>query len=90
MSSFGHALRAEFLLEPDTIFLNHGSFGAVPRAVYNAAVAWRQKAEANPDRFIRTILGDALRASATRLASALGRAVKISSSSTTRPRVLRP
>jgi isopenicillin-N epimerase len=69
---FGRALRDQFLLEPGATFLNHGSFGAVPRVVYDAAVSWRQKAEANPDRFIRTILGDALRASAARLASALG------------------
>lgn len=69
---FGRAIRDEFLLEPGTIFLNHGSYGAVPRAVYDAAETWRRKIEANPDRFMRVILPDALRTAATRLAHALG------------------
>ena len=28
------ALKALFLLDPDIIFLNHGSFGACPRPVF--------------------------------------------------------
>jgi hypothetical protein len=28
------ALSAEFLLDPSVTFLNHGSFGAVPRTVF--------------------------------------------------------
>jgi isopenicillin-N epimerase len=44
----------------------------VPRAVYDAAEAWRRKIEANPDRFMRVVLPDALRAAAARLAAALG------------------
>jgi isopenicillin-N epimerase len=69
---FGRAIRDQFLLEPGTTFLNHGSYGAPPRAVFEAAAEWRRQIEANPDRFIRYILPDALRASAARLAAAMG------------------
>jgi hypothetical protein len=31
---FGHSIRKDFLLKDDVIFLNHGSFGAVPKEVY--------------------------------------------------------
>ncbi|MGA2496522.1 MAG: aminotransferase class V-fold PLP-dependent enzyme [Tepidisphaeraceae bacterium] len=35
-------------LRPDVAFLNHGSFGAVPRAVAAAQEEWRQRIEAEP------------------------------------------
>lgn len=72
MIAFGRALRQRFLLEPETDFLNHGSFGAVPRVVLAAANAWRRRAETNPDRFIREILPGALRAAAAQLARFVG------------------
>ncbi len=61
-------MRRRFLLEPGTGFLNHGSFGTAPRAVLAAAARWRQRMEANPDRFLRQVLPGALRAAASRLA----------------------
>jgi isopenicillin-N epimerase len=30
------ALRELFLLDPDVVFLNHGSFGVTPRPVFEA------------------------------------------------------
>ncbi len=68
MIAFGRPLRARFLLERGTDFLNHGSFGATPRAVLAAAQRWRLRMEANPDRFLRYELPGALRAAAGRLA----------------------
>lgn len=41
-------LLSEWLLEPGVIFLNHGSFGAVPRAVFEAQTEWRRRIEAAP------------------------------------------
>jgi isopenicillin-N epimerase len=35
-------------LDPAITFLNHGSFGAVPRAVLEAQSAWRQRLESRP------------------------------------------
>jgi isopenicillin-N epimerase len=65
---FGSSVRRRFLLEPGTAFLNHGSFGAAPRAVLAAAARWQRRMEANPDRFMRDVLPGALRAAAGRLA----------------------
>ena len=64
MIALGRPLRRRFLLEPGTAFLNHGSFGATPRAVLAAAQRWRVRMEANPDRFLRYVLPGALRAAA--------------------------
>lgn len=71
MIALGRPLRRRFLLEPDTAFLNHGSFGATPRAVLAAAQRWRARMEANPDRFLRYELPGALRRSAAALAAFL-------------------
>ena len=68
MIAFGRPMRRRFLLERGTDFLNHGSFGTTPRVVLAAARRWRQRMEANPDRFLRYVLPDALRAAAGSLA----------------------
>lgn len=68
MIALGRGLRRRFALEPGTAFLNHGSFGAAPRAVLAAAGRWRRRMEANPDRFMREVLPAALRRAAARLA----------------------
>src|SRR5438105_2221331 len=67
MSDFGRALRGQFLLEPGVDFLNHGSFGASPAEVLDAASRWRDEMEANPDHFLRDVLPGALRNAAADL-----------------------
>ena len=46
-------MRDAFSLDPSITHLNHGSFGAVPRAVAEEQQRWRARAEANPMRFFR-------------------------------------
>jgi isopenicillin-N epimerase len=46
------ALKAEFLLRPDVIFLNHGSFGACPRPVFETYQQWQRTLEAQPVEFL--------------------------------------
>ena len=44
-------LRDHFLLEKDVVFLNHGSFGACPKPVFEAYQAWQRQLERQPVRF---------------------------------------
>jgi isopenicillin-N epimerase len=46
------AIRGEFLLRPDVVFLNHGSFGACPRAVFERYQAWQRELEGQPVEFL--------------------------------------
>jgi isopenicillin-N epimerase len=41
-------LKSEWLLDPKVTFLNHGSFGAVPRCVFVEQTRWRLRIEAEP------------------------------------------
>jgi isopenicillin-N epimerase len=45
-------LCAEFLLDPDVTFLNHGSFGACPRAVFERYQEWQLELERQPVLFL--------------------------------------
>ena len=45
-------MRDQFLLDPDLIFLNHGSFGACPREVFEAQQRWQLEMERNPVAFL--------------------------------------
>jgi isopenicillin-N epimerase len=53
-------LRAEFLLESDVIFLNHGSYGATPKPVFDEYQRWQRRLEAQPVRFFAQELTGAL------------------------------
>lgn len=44
--------KSDFLLDPDVIFLNHGSFGATPREVFDAYQHWQRRLETQPVKFI--------------------------------------
>ncbi len=65
-------LRELFLLDPDVVFLNHGSFGATPRPVFEAYQDWQRRLERQPVNFIATELSDHLRTSRQALADYLG------------------
>lgn len=68
----GKAVRGEWLLDPDWLTVNHGSFGATPRVVLAEQDRWRTEMERQPSRFMRQVLPDALRDAADRLAAFLG------------------
>ena len=41
-----------FLLTPEVVFLNHGSFGATPRPVFEVYQAWQNRLEWQPVQFM--------------------------------------
>jgi len=51
-------LKQEFLLDPDVIFLNHGSFGACPRPVFETYQRWQAELERQPVEFLGRCLND--------------------------------
>jgi isopenicillin-N epimerase len=68
-------LKELFLLDPSIVFLNHGSFGACPRPVFEDYQAWQHLLERQPVKFLgrefnqrmrqaRVALGDYLQAAA--------------------------
>src|ERR1019366_7701194 len=65
----GRAIRHAWRLDPDFVTVNHGSFGAAPECVLAEQDTWRRRMEAQPTRFMGTVLPGALRDSAGRLAA---------------------
>src|SRR5579863_180936 len=57
------ALADQFLVRRDIAFLNHGSFGACPRPVFETYQAWQRELERQPVEFlgrrVRGLLADA-------------------------------
>jgi isopenicillin-N epimerase len=45
-------LKSQFLLDPSVTFLNHGSFGACPRPVFEHYQAWQRELEYQPVEFL--------------------------------------
>src|SRR5262245_6092064 len=52
MSNFGHAMLEHWMLEPDHIYLNHGTVGVTPRRVLLKQQALRDEMERHPSRFM--------------------------------------
>lgn len=54
-------LKHLFLLDPDVVFLNHGSYGATPRPVFETYQRWQLQLEREPVQFINMELPGLLR-----------------------------
>ncbi len=60
-----------FLLDPDIVFLNHGSFGATLRPVFEKYQSWQRELERQPVEFLGCRFADLMRDARTALASYL-------------------
>ena len=65
-------MRDAFLLDPDLIFLNHGSFGACPREVFAQYQQWQLELERNPVQFLGRRSGQLLADARATLGATLG------------------
>jgi isopenicillin-N epimerase len=68
------ALRDQFLLDPTVTFLNHGSFGACPRPVFEEYQRWQRELERQPVEFIGRRYNGLMRAAREALAENVGAA----------------
>ncbi len=62
----------QFLLRPGMTFLNHGSFGACPRPVFNTYQNWQRKLEEQPVEFLGRRINELLADARAPLAAYLG------------------
>jgi isopenicillin-N epimerase len=65
-------LKDEFLLDPDLVFLNHGSFGACPRPVLEEYQRWQRDLERGPVEFLGRRADELLAQARGELAAYLG------------------
>jgi isopenicillin-N epimerase len=65
-------LARQFLLREDVVFLNHGSFGACPRPVFEAYQNWQLELERQPVEFLGRAITEHVRSARTALAAELG------------------
>jgi isopenicillin-N epimerase len=61
-----------FVLAEDTVFLNHGSFGACPRVLLEAQQGWQLEMEKNPVEFLSRRSAALLQEARTALAGVVG------------------
>jgi isopenicillin-N epimerase len=66
------SLRSQFLLDPSVVFLNHGSFGACPRPVFDEYQRWQRELERQPVEFLGRRANDLLAEARAALAAYLG------------------
>ena len=67
-----HDLRELFLLDPDVVFLNHGSFGACSHPVFGAYQAWQAELERQPVEFLGRRFNELMRSARESLAAYVG------------------
>ena len=45
-------LKSQFMLDPDIIHLNHGSYGSCPKPIFDSLINWQKKLEFNPTKHL--------------------------------------
>ncbi len=65
-------LKSQFLLDPGIVYLNHGSFGACPKPVFEAYQHWQRELERQPVDFLNRQVTGLLAEARAKLAAYLG------------------
>jgi isopenicillin-N epimerase len=65
-------LKSLFLLDPEVVFLNHGSFGACPRPVFRVYQQWQRELERQPAKFFHKRANGLLAEARAKLGAYLG------------------
>lgn len=65
-------LKEDFLLDPEVTFLNHGSFGATPRPVFEEYQRWQLLLERQPVEFLGRKVDEHLNAAREEVARSIG------------------
>jgi len=65
-------LKDNFLLDPNIVFLNHGSFGATPKPVFEAYQRWQLELERQPVEFLGRRHNELMRSARAALADYVG------------------
>jgi len=68
------SLKSEFLLDPNVVFLNHGSFGACPKRVFDDYQRWQLELERQPVEFLGRRVTTLLAEARAKLAEVVGAA----------------
>ena len=65
-------MKKHILLDPNITFLNHGSFGACPKVVFNNYQYWQRELEIQPVKFFTKVLYEKLEYSRKKLSNFIG------------------
>ncbi|MBK9224264.1 MAG: aminotransferase class V-fold PLP-dependent enzyme [Flavobacterium sp.] len=65
-------MKSQFLLDPEITFLNHGSFGACPKPIFENYQYWQLELEREPVQFIQKNSAQYLKTSKDALANYIG------------------
>src|SRR5437588_7369213 len=71
-SPLAPGIRSQWLLDEKITFLNHGSFGAMPRSVFDEQTRWRARIEAEPVELLGRRAGELIAAAKRPIAQWLG------------------
>ena len=61
-------IKSQFMLDPEITNLNHGSFGATPKPIFDSLINWQKKLELNPTKHLGYDIYDFLKESRQALA----------------------
>ncbi|XP_060591912.1 uncharacterized protein LOC132746714 [Ruditapes philippinarum] len=70
--AFGTDIRKEFMLRENCVYLNHGSYGGIPRCVHEKQVRYLEELESHPDSWFRYKSFEYVRSSKAKVAEFMG------------------